>query len=129
MAWQIPLLGQLRADGVPIEGLTIGAGVPSIEIANEYITTLGIKHIAFKPGSVEAIQAVINVANANPTFPVILQVCSIPLPLSLPRTVSSCSRASGGLGPWVLNQKKHCKSQIRDHVISFIFNYFTNVPR
>ena len=73
MGWQIPLLAQLRADGVPIEGLTIGAGVPSIEIANEYITTLGIKHIAFKPGSVEAIQAVINIAKANPHFPVILQ--------------------------------------------------------
>ena len=73
MAWQIPLIGQLRADGVPIEGLTIGAGVPSIEIANEYIETLGIKHIAFKPGSVEAIQAVINIAQSNPHFPVILQ--------------------------------------------------------
>lgn len=73
MQWQIPLIGQLRADGVPIEGLTIGAGVPSIEVANEYIETLGIKHIAFKPGSVEAIQQVINIAKANPHFPVILQ--------------------------------------------------------
>ncbi|KAI9731110.1 MAG: beta subunit of fatty acid synthetase [Claussenomyces sp. TS43310] len=73
MQWQIPLLGQLRADGVPIEGLTIGAGVPSIEVAQEYIETLGLKHIAFKPGSMEAIQAVINIAKANPKFPVILQ--------------------------------------------------------
>jgi fatty acid synthase subunit beta, fungi type len=73
MQWQIPLLGQLRAEGVPIEGLTIGAGVPSIEVAQEYIETLGLKHIAFKPGSVEAIQSVINIAKANPTFPVILQ--------------------------------------------------------
>ena len=73
MAWQIPLLGKLRADGVPIEGLTIGAGVPSIEVAQEYIETLGIKHIAFKPGSVEAIQAVVNIAKANPHFPVMLQ--------------------------------------------------------
>ena len=73
MAWQIPLIAQLRADGVPIEGLTIGAGVPSIEVANEYIETLGIKHIAFKPGSVEAIQQVINVAKANSHFPVLLQ--------------------------------------------------------
>ncbi|CAO1598650.1 beta subunit of fatty acid synthetase [Xanthoria calcicola] len=73
MAWQIPLIGKLRSDGVPIEGLTIGAGVPSIEIANEYIETLGIKHIAFKPGSVEAIQQVVNVAKANPHFPVMLQ--------------------------------------------------------
>ncbi len=73
MAWQIPLIGKLRSEGVPIEGLTIGAGVPSIEVANEYIETLGIKHIAFKPGSVEAIQQVINIAKANPTFPVMLQ--------------------------------------------------------
>jgi fatty acid synthase subunit beta len=73
MGWQIPLLAQLRADGVPIEGLTIGAGVPSIEVAQEYIDTLGIKHISFKPGSTDAIQSVINIAKANPTFPVILQ--------------------------------------------------------
>ncbi|KAJ5594567.1 uncharacterized protein N7459_000775 [Penicillium hispanicum] len=73
MAWQIPLIGRLRAEGVPIEGLTIGAGVPSIEVANEYIETLGIKHIAFKPGSVDAIQQVINIAKANPKFPIIMQ--------------------------------------------------------
>ncbi|KAF2791503.1 beta subunit of fatty acid synthase [Melanomma pulvis-pyrius CBS 109.77] len=73
MAWQIPLIAKLRADGVPIEGLTIGAGVPSIEVANEYIETLGIKHIAFKPGSGDGIQQTINIAKANPTFPVILQ--------------------------------------------------------
>ncbi|KAK5661256.1 hypothetical protein OQA88_11150 [Cercophora sp. LCS_1] len=73
MGWQIPLLGRLRAEGVPIEGLTIGAGVPSIEVAQEYIETLGLKHISFKPGSSEAIQAVINIAKANPTFPVLLQ--------------------------------------------------------
>ncbi|KAK1022274.1 beta subunit of fatty acid synthetase, partial [Friedmanniomyces endolithicus] len=51
MAWQIPLIGRLRAEGVPIEGLTIGAGVPSIEVGNEYIETLGIKHMGFKTGS------------------------------------------------------------------------------
>jgi len=73
MAWQIPLIGKLRGEGVPIEGLTIGAGVPSIEVANEYIQTLGIKHIGFKPGSVEAIQSVINIAKANPDFPVMMQ--------------------------------------------------------
>jgi fatty acid synthase subunit beta len=73
MGWQIPLIGRLRAEGVPIEGLTIGAGVPSIEVANEYIETLGIKHISFKPGSGDAIQQVINIAKANPKFPIILQ--------------------------------------------------------
>lgn len=73
MSWQIPLIGKLRAEGVPIEGLTIGAGVPSIEVANEYIETLGLKHISFKPGSSEAVQAVINIAKANPNFPIMLQ--------------------------------------------------------
>ncbi|KAI9782572.1 MAG: beta subunit of fatty acid synthetase, partial [Geoglossum umbratile] len=73
MTWQVPLIAQLRAEGVPIEGMTIGAGVPSIEVANEYIETLGIKHISFKPGSIGAIQQVIDIAIANPTFPVILQ--------------------------------------------------------
>lgn len=73
MAWQIPMIARLRADGYPIEGITIGAGVPSIEVANEYIETLGIKHIGFKPGSIEAIQQVINIAKANPLFPVIMQ--------------------------------------------------------
>ncbi|KAH6982520.1 acyl transferase domain-containing protein [Ilyonectria destructans] len=73
MSWQIPLIGKLRAEGVPIEGLTIGAGVPSIEVAQEYIEALGLKHISFKPGSVDAIQAVINIAKASPHFPVLLQ--------------------------------------------------------
>lgn len=73
MAWQVPLIQQLRAAGVPIEGMTIGAGVPSAEVATEYIETLGLKHIAFKPGSLEAIQNVINIAKANPDFPVVLQ--------------------------------------------------------
>ncbi|KAJ2906352.1 putative fatty acid synthase beta subunit dehydratase protein [Zalerion maritima] len=73
MAWQTPLIGKLRAEGVPIEGMTIGAGVPSLDVANEYIQTLGLKHMSFKPGSVDAIQAVINIAKANPNFPCMLQ--------------------------------------------------------
>ncbi|KAJ6018409.1 hypothetical protein N7522_001873 [Penicillium canescens] len=55
------------------DGLTIGAGVPSIEVANEYIETLGIKRIAFKPGSVDAIQQMINIAKTNPKFLIIMQ--------------------------------------------------------
>lgn len=73
MSWSIPLIKQLRAKGYPVEGITIGAGVPSIDIANEYIRDLGLKHISFKPGSIEAISLVIAIAAANPTFPVILQ--------------------------------------------------------
>ncbi|KAI1106180.1 fatty acid synthase beta subunit [Jackrogersella minutella] len=73
IAWQIPLIRDLCAKGLPIKGLTIGAGVPSLEIANEYIRTLGIRQIAFKPGSIQAIQQVIKIAQANPGFPVIMQ--------------------------------------------------------
>ncbi|KAI0178899.1 fatty acid synthase beta subunit [Hypoxylon sp. FL1284] len=73
IAWQIPLVRDLCAKGLPIKGLTIGAGVPSIEVANEYIRTLGIRQIGFKPGSMQAIQQVIKIAQANARFPVILQ--------------------------------------------------------
>ena len=73
MAWQIPMLGQLIQNGVPIDGLTIGAGVPSPEVVAEYITTLGLKHISFKPGSLSAIRQVISVAKTYPSFPVMLQ--------------------------------------------------------
>ncbi|RDL30477.1 uncharacterized protein BP5553_10355 [Venustampulla echinocandica] len=71
--WQIPLLTELRAKGVPIDGLTIGAGVPSVEVVNEYINTMSLKHIGLKPGSVEAIHQVIKIARENPNFPIIMQ--------------------------------------------------------
>ncbi|KAI0388453.1 fatty acid synthase beta subunit [Xylariaceae sp. FL0594] len=73
IAWQIPLIRKLCAEGAPIKGITLGAGVPSVEIANEYIRTLGIRQIAFKPGSEKAVHQVIAIAKANPKFPVILQ--------------------------------------------------------
>ena len=73
IAWQIPMLGQLVRNGVPIDGLTIGAGVPSPEVVAEYITTLGLKHISFKPGSLSTIREVISIARTYPSFPVVLQ--------------------------------------------------------
>ena len=73
IGYQIPLIRQLVRRGVPIEGLTIGAGVPSPEIAAEYIETLGIKHVSFKPGSIRAIREVIEIAKRHPSFPIILQ--------------------------------------------------------
>ncbi|RDW58716.1 fatty acid synthase subunit beta [Coleophoma cylindrospora] len=73
MQWQLPLIRRLISEGVPIYGLTIGAGVPSLEVSNEYIRELGLKHIAFKPGSFDGIQSVLKIAEANPDFPVILQ--------------------------------------------------------
>ena len=73
IAWQIPLIRQLIREGVPVDGITIGAGVPSVEIAHDYITTIGLKYIGFKPGSVESIRQVIDIANAHPDFPIIMQ--------------------------------------------------------
>nr|QOV03397.1 SpofasB [Hypomontagnella monticulosa] len=73
IGYQIPLIRQLIRKGVPIEGLTVGAGVPSPDVAAEYIQTTGIKHISFKPGSIAAIKEVIEIAKRHPTFPVILQ--------------------------------------------------------
>lgn len=71
--WQIPLIRQLQTQGLPLNGITLGAGVPSLDVATEYIRTLNLKHIAFKPGTASSIQDVINIANANTSFPIILQ--------------------------------------------------------
>ncbi len=73
IAWQIPYIRQLRGDGFPVTGLTVGGGVPTLDVATEYITTLGLEHISFKPGSAAAIRQVIEIAKQNPLFPVILQ--------------------------------------------------------
>ncbi|KAE9399788.1 fatty acid synthase [Gymnopus androsaceus JB14] len=74
--FQFPLWQELRKEGFPIEGFCIGAGVPSTEKAAEIIEGLrsaGIKHLGLKPGSVDGIRQVINIAAANPDFPIIMQ--------------------------------------------------------
>ena len=66
----------MRKEGLPIEGFCVAAGIPSTEKAAEIIEGLasaGIKHVAFKPGSVDGIRQVVNIAAANPNFPIILQ--------------------------------------------------------
>lgn len=73
LQWGIPLIKEMRERGFPIQSLTIGAGVPSLEVATEYIETLGLTHLGLKPGSVEAINSAITIARAHPTFPIVLQ--------------------------------------------------------
>ncbi|EIT75554.1 enoyl reductase domain of FAS1 [Aspergillus oryzae 100-8] len=73
IAFQIPLIRSIIQRGIPIDGLTIGAGVPSQDVVNEWIQTLGIKHLSLKPGSIAAIYEVIEIAKKHPTFPIILQ--------------------------------------------------------
>ena len=73
LSWQITLIARLTSEGIPIEGLTIGAGVPSLEVASHYIKDLGLKYVAFKPGSVDGINQVIAIAKAHPGFPIMVQ--------------------------------------------------------
>ncbi|EKM78079.1 hypothetical protein AGABI1DRAFT_61049 [Agaricus bisporus var. burnettii JB137-S8] len=74
--FQFPLWQELRREGAPVEGFCVAAGVPTTEKANEIIEglrTAGIKHIAFKPGSVDGLRQVVNIAASNPDFPIICQ--------------------------------------------------------
>ncbi|KAJ7077160.1 fatty acid synthase [Mycena belliarum] len=74
--FQLPLWQEMRREGLPIEGFCVAAGIPSTEKAADIIAGLrdaGIRHVAFKPGSVEGIRQVVAIAAANPDFPVVLQ--------------------------------------------------------
>ncbi|KAI0749711.1 fatty acid synthase [Daedaleopsis nitida] len=74
--FQFPLWQEMRREGLPIEGFCVAAGIPSTEKAAEIIGALrgaGIKHVSFKPGSVDGIRQVVNIAAANPDFPIIMQ--------------------------------------------------------
>ena len=53
--------------------MSIGAGVPSLEVATEYIETLGLTHLGLKPGSIDAITQCITIAKAHPNYPIVLQ--------------------------------------------------------
>ncbi|TFY80295.1 hypothetical protein EWM64_g3715 [Hericium alpestre] len=74
--FQSPLWQEMRKEGLPIEGFCVAAGIPSTEKAADIIEGLanaGIRHVSFKPGSIDGIRQVVNIAAANPTFPIILQ--------------------------------------------------------
>ena len=73
LTWQIPSLVSLVREGCPIGGLTIGAGVPDALIAGEYIRSLELSYIAFKPSTLAAIHNVLDIAKLHPTLPVLLQ--------------------------------------------------------
>ncbi|OMJ08649.1 Fatty acid synthase subunit alpha [Smittium culicis] len=74
--FQFPLIQIMRSEGFPMEGLTIAAGVPSNDVADEIISSLlesGFRHVSFKPGSVSGIKQVINIAKKNPKMSIMLQ--------------------------------------------------------
>ena len=75
-SFQFPLWQEMKCEGLPIEGFCVAAGIPSTEKAAEIIGVLqdtGIKHVAFKPGSVDSIHQVVTIAVTNPDCPIILQ--------------------------------------------------------
>jgi enoyl reductase-like protein len=74
--FQFPLWQEMRKEGLPIEGFCVAAGIPTTEKAVEIIDGLrsaGLRHVSFKPGSVDGIRQVINIAAANPDLPTIMQ--------------------------------------------------------
>ncbi|KAF9167813.1 3-oxoacyl-[acyl-carrier-protein] synthase [Actinomortierella ambigua] len=74
--FQAPLVPKMRREGYPMEGFCCAAGVPSLEVAQEFISEMqsaGIRHISFKPGTTESIRQVLAIAAAHPDMPIILQ--------------------------------------------------------
>ena len=74
--FQFPAVAQLRSEGAPLEGVTIGAGVPSPDTAAEIVAVLrgaGLRFLAFKPGSLDAIRRVADIAAAAAPYPIVLQ--------------------------------------------------------
>jgi len=74
--FQYPLVQAMRREGYPIDGVCIAAGVPSLENANDIIGQLksvGIRHVGFKPSSIDSIRQVITIAESNPDVPILLQ--------------------------------------------------------
>ncbi|MSP93305.1 MAG: 3-oxoacyl-ACP synthase, partial [Myxococcales bacterium] len=59
------LLVKARAAGVPIDGITVSAGIPEVADAVRWVRqwqAAGIRHIAFKPGTLAQIEQVCRIA-------------------------------------------------------------------
>ncbi|MET9213567.1 MULTISPECIES: fatty acid synthase subunit beta domain-containing protein [unclassified Nocardia] len=80
--WKLQLGGKrlvqkARAAGAPLDGVIVTAGIPELEEAValiEELTEAGISHVAFKPGTVAQIRAVLRIADAVPDYPVIMHI-------------------------------------------------------
>ncbi|MCF8611069.1 DUF1729 domain-containing protein [Gordonia sp. HY285] len=80
--WKLQLGGKrlvqkARAQGAPIDGVIITAGIPELEEAVDLVAELteaGLHYVAFKPGTVDQIRAVIRIAAQTPEYPIIVQI-------------------------------------------------------
>ncbi|OKL47046.1 type I polyketide synthase [Boudabousia liubingyangii] len=71
------IVSKARAAGAPFNGVTISAGIPEVAEATELLESLaadGFSYVAFKPGTVAQIKAVLEIAAANPERQIIMQV-------------------------------------------------------
>ncbi|MGB7364162.1 MAG: fatty acid synthase subunit beta domain-containing protein, partial [Rhodococcus sp. (in: high G+C Gram-positive bacteria)] len=80
--WKLQLGGKrlvqkARTAGAPFDGVVVTAGIPELEEAValiEELSEVGLSHVAFKPGTVAQIRAVIRIANEVPDYPVIVHI-------------------------------------------------------
>ncbi|MEV0293874.1 fatty acid synthase subunit beta domain-containing protein [Nocardia sp. NPDC050710] len=80
--WKLQLGGKrlvqkARSAGAPFDGVIVTAGIPELEEAVALIqelTEVGISHVAFKPGTVTQIRAVLRIADEVPDYPVIMHI-------------------------------------------------------
>ncbi|MGV0646283.1 fatty acid synthase subunit beta domain-containing protein [Mycolicibacterium sp. XJ2546] len=80
--WKLQLGGKrlvqrARQSGAPIDGVVVSAGIPELAEAVELIDELnsvGISHVVFKPGTVDQIKSVINIAAEVPGKDVIVHI-------------------------------------------------------
>ncbi|MGL4306445.1 MAG: fatty acid synthase subunit beta domain-containing protein, partial [Mycobacteriaceae bacterium] len=80
--WKLQLGGKrlvqkARAAGAAFDGVVVTAGIPELDDAISLIEELaevGISYIAFKPGTVEQIRAVIRIAAEMPGHPIIVHI-------------------------------------------------------
>ncbi|GAB2669418.1 type I polyketide synthase [Gordonia jinhuaensis] len=71
------LVPKARAAGAPIDGVVVSAGVPELDDAVDLVSELadaGIEFVAFKPGTVEQIRAVVRIAAEVTPHKVIVQI-------------------------------------------------------
>lgn len=80
--WKLQLGGKrlvqkARAQGAPIDGVIVSAGIPELDDAVALVDELveaGLHYVAFKPGTVSQIRDVVRIAAEVPHHPVIVQI-------------------------------------------------------
>ena len=71
------LVQKARANGAPIDGVIVSAGIPELDEAVALVSELAdaqIPYISFKPGTIGQIRSVIRIAAEVPHYPVIVQI-------------------------------------------------------